>query len=131
MNTTTHRISVCGHRGKMSDPKAVRTSNGQHMCSTEFKIVRKSTSMSKLGKGIFVCDGCTCRGNLTAGRAYIEEDTEIKMSSEDAAFFTVDNWLQSLRGGTPDIPVDLGVKICQALGIDKHKPSCTNESDRT
>jgi len=114
----------------MSKPTAVRTAKGEYMCSTRLRIVRESTSMSKPGKKVFVCDKCDCQPNLTSQRAYVEEDTEVKMTSEEAASFAVDKWLEDFGKDRPEIPEDLGKQICAAIGVDSQRPSCTNESAR-
>lgn len=115
----------------MSKPTAVRTANGQYMCSTKLRIVRESKSMSRPGTKVFVCDKCDCQPNLTSQRAYVEEDPNIKMTSEQAASFIVDVWLQEFAPDRPAIPDDLGQRICAAIGVEFQKPSCTNEISTT
>jgi len=110
----------------MGKPTAVRTAQGEYMCSSRLKIVRRSKSMSKPGAGVFVCDECDCQENLTAQRAYVSEDTNVKMTSAEAAAFTVAVLLVE-----QPLPPELGEQICAAVGIDSEKPSCTNESART
>jgi len=114
----------------MSKPTAVRTANGEYMCSSRLRVVRKSTSMSQPGKGVFVCDNCDCQPNLASKRAYVVEDSEVKMTSEEAALHVVNKFLRTLGTDKAEPSVDLGREICVAIGVNPQRPSCTNESDK-